>query len=702
MYSINITIESWHGSYNKSLSYIMKLTIRNSIIYLFHALVLVVPLVLSTQTDELFEFNKMILTYGLTILIVGCWAIRMILEKRWIFRRTPFDLPLFLFVCSQIFSTLFSIHPRTSWFGYYSRFNGGLLSILTYVALYYAFVTNVHKEELRSFLRTLLYAALLVCLYAIPEHFGHSPSCLFITGKFDVTCWIQDVKSRVFATFGQPNWLAAYLITLIPLTITLLLEEWTKRVPRLEHVVLLSTFFATLLFTGSRSGLLGLGGGLLLYGICFFLFPLRTSSFSVTFQRFWKPITTLIFIFSALLFFFGEPFLPFLHMFRKTLSSPTSSPSVVTQQGTQLENGGTESGAIRAIVWKGAIKVWQRYPLFGSGVETFGYSYFKDRPIEHNMVSEWDFLYNKAHNEFLNYLSTTGILGLGTYILFIGWVYAWSLTQASRKPHPPLLIFASLAGYTGLHISNFFGFSTVFVSILFYLIPAWCFLELSIEKPIVVTQYSFSKAKLFWIGIVGCVAIFLLYSLTKIWLADAAYASAKKYENPQLNHTGDVYAFQKFQEAIQRSPQEALFHNEFSSLLANLALLEADQNESTLAGQLARYALNESNLTMQLNPVHLNFYKTRVNVFITLAQLDPNLLLEADKVLQQAIELAPTDPKLPYSRGLIAENLGHPDQALLLFQEALRLKPDYAPARDRMQALLIKEATKSAQPKTSR
>ena len=32
---------------------------------------------------------------------------------------------------------------------------------------------------------------------------------------FNVSCWQQDVKSRVFATFGQPNWLAAYLEILI-------------------------------------------------------------------------------------------------------------------------------------------------------------------------------------------------------------------------------------------------------------------------------------------------------------------------------------------------------------------------------------------------------------------------------------------------------------------------------------------------------
>ena len=35
------------------------------------------------------------------------------------------------------------------------------------------------------------------------------------------------------------------------------------------------------------------------------------------------------------------------------------------------------------------------------------------------MTSEWDYLYNKAHNEYLNYLTTTGIVGLGTHLLLL-------------------------------------------------------------------------------------------------------------------------------------------------------------------------------------------------------------------------------------------------------------------------------------------
>jgi len=87
-----------------------------------------------------------------------------------------------------------------------------------------------------------------------------------------------------------------------------------------------------------------------------------------------------------------------------------------------LESGGTESGTIRKIVWTGALRIWQANPknfLIGTGPETFAQAYYQYRPLEHNQTSEWELLYNKAHNEFLNYLVTTGILGLGSYIVLL-------------------------------------------------------------------------------------------------------------------------------------------------------------------------------------------------------------------------------------------------------------------------------------------
>jgi len=191
---------------------------------LFACLFFLVPLFFTSVNSELFEFNKTILLYLFTILITSTWITRMALQKKLVFERTFFDIPLVLFLASQILSTIFSIDPHTSIFGYYSRFNGSLLSTLCYLLLYWAFVSNCKAKDAHKVIKVSLVSAAIVSLYGIFEHFGHSFSCLIFQGNFNVDCWIQRVQERVFATLGQPNWLAAYLIILIPIVWAKMLE----------------------------------------------------------------------------------------------------------------------------------------------------------------------------------------------------------------------------------------------------------------------------------------------------------------------------------------------------------------------------------------------------------------------------------------------------------------------------------------------
>ena len=116
----------------------------------------------------------------------------------------------------------------------------------------------------------------------------------------------------------------------------------------------------------------------------------------------------------------GTPFTPSVNEFaNKNEKVNIEAVAESEYRPPALEVGGTESGEIRKIVWRGAVEIYKNYPLLGSGPETFAYSYYNFRPQEHNLVSEWDFLYNKAHNEYLNYLATVGIIGTTAYLILI-------------------------------------------------------------------------------------------------------------------------------------------------------------------------------------------------------------------------------------------------------------------------------------------
>ena len=96
-----------------------------------------------------------------------------------------------------------------------------------------------------------------------------------------------------------------------------------------------------------------------------------------------------------------------------------TSRQPLTSEGPALESGGTESSTIRKFVWLGALEVFRHYPILGTGPETFAFSYPMFKPVGHNLTSEWDFIYNKAHNEFLNILANVGLLGFLSYISII-------------------------------------------------------------------------------------------------------------------------------------------------------------------------------------------------------------------------------------------------------------------------------------------
>ncbi|MBP7875584.1 O-antigen ligase family protein, partial [Candidatus Woesebacteria bacterium] len=545
---------------------------QRMIVWLYHLLLITTPLFFAFTTDELFEFNKMMLTYTYVVLICTAWLTRSIFEKRLVWKHTKLDYFIAIFLLSQVLSTIFSIHPYTSWYGYYSRFHGGLASLITYALLYWAFVSNVTRRNLRSLLLSTMMAGGIVGLYAIGEHFGHSFSCLMTSGytSFGVSCWVQDVQHRVFATFGQPNWLAAYALMLLSVLIGTLLSHWPSQWQRFSLYSVYVLLFLTLLYTRSRSGFLGFIAVTLviLFGVALRWWYRRERP-----KMMMGLLASLTF---GMILLSGTPFSPSIseqlapkEIPSKTVETTAAEPAVVNR----LDIGGTDSGEIRKIVWQGAVAVWKRYPLLGSGVETFAYSYYRDRPVAHNLVSEWDFLYNKAHNEFLNFLATTGIVGLISYLALLGGYLVISLigfiklTRENKDDHANVVL-SMAAAVIGLSVSNFFGFSTVVVTVLQYLAFAVTLLLITnpSQQPKQKNKTSIQQQALFLLVVVA--ALFVLSSISNLYRADQAYTSAKALLGKgELQASGTEIAT-----ALKLNPDEALFWDELAQLYAQAAV----------------------------------------------------------------------------------------------------------------------------------
>ena len=621
------------------------------------------PLILWPYTSELFEFNKIVITYFLTILIVTFWAMRMVSERKLIFRRTILDIPLIVFLGSQLISTLISIDTQTSWLGYYSRFNGGFLSTLSYLLLYWAFVSNIDKGDARKLINITLGSAVIVSIYGVLERLG-----------IDKDIWQQAVQQRVFSTLGQPNWLAAWLTALIPITWVLVLKldknkiTFSSTVPYLLSLL----FFTVLLFTGSRSGILGFAvAEIVFWGIIFL-----KSRFKYL-KRFF--ISNMLLAVAALIF--GTQFTP--SIFKIIEGSQNNQPAIYAQTGaTALETGGTESGTIRKIVWQGAIEVWKHYPIFGTGVETFAYSYYLYRPAAHNMTSEWDFIYNKAHNEYLNFLANTGVVGIIAYLTMIG----FSIYLMVKNFHSnSLMSTAFISGYISILITNFFGFSVIPIQLLFFLYPAFSVI-LAMEDVLKKEQkmnLTPNQKVLNWVLI--SIAAYFLFTTSRYWYVDYLYAKGLSYNKVGRQDLASQY----LNKAIKLEPDQSIYYAELAKSYTNLALSYNQAKESTTTLQLTEAAIDNSIKAVNLSPANLNLKRMEFGVFVMLSVIDPNYLLNARDVLVTAAMQAPTDAKIRYNLGLIYSRIGQNDLALQTLKETVELKPNYKDARLAYAILLI-------------
>ncbi len=608
----------------------------------------------------------------------------MIVQRKFIFRRTILDIPLLVFLGTQLASTVLSIDPRTSWLGYYSRFNGGMMSVISYCLLYWVFVSYFDVKRTIKLIYVTLVSAAIVSIYGVMEHFG-----------IDKNIWVQDVQSRVFSTLGQPNWLASWLIALMPITWNLLLD--TKfRLNNYKlwlYLSLFVLFFWTMIFTKSRSGYLG-------FAVAYLIF----WGFTVWQKRneIKKIIPAFIFIgvcITVVCLISGTQWTPSIgNLIRKPAGGQTQP--IVQAGSTSLETGGTESSSIRRIVWKGAIQVWLHYPIFGTGVETFAYSYYLYRPAEHNLTSEWNFIYNKAHNEYLNFAANSGTVGLLAYLVLIGFslfVFLQKFKIPNSKNYPDSLEqskihnlkIALAAGYVSLLVTNFFGFSVVPTQLELFLFPALAITLLGSEEE--KTQNgnpSVSNIRKTAVGAVLLFTSYLLILICRYWYADHLYALGIGYNSIGKPDVAVGY----LTHAISLEPNQAIYHGAERGLAysyTNLAIAFNQQKQTDQTTQLSNLAISEIDKAVAISPADINLKRVEFGIFIMLSAINPNYLIDAGKTLEVAITQAPTDAKLYYNLGLVYARTGQADQALETLKKTVELKADYKDARLAYAYLLI-------------
>lgn len=235
------------------------------------AAVVAVPLFFNIYSARTFEPDKITLLRSLVAVMIVAWIIKMIEQgtetedssaspvdrfRSWL--KIPLFLPTLLLVVVYIIATVFSISPKVSLWGSYQRMQG-TYSFLSYIVVFALLAGNLRtREQVDRLVTTIIIASVPVGLYGIVQKYGLDP-----------LPWAGDVTSRVASNMGNAIFVASYMIMIVPLTLTRLIESMTaiikEETASWGHTILAAVYIFTLavqiiliVFSQSRGPMLGL------------------------------------------------------------------------------------------------------------------------------------------------------------------------------------------------------------------------------------------------------------------------------------------------------------------------------------------------------------------------------------------------------------------------------------------------------------
>ena len=226
---------------------------------------------------------------------------------------------------------------------------------------------------------------------------------------------------RVMSTFGNPIFFAAHIVITLPLAAGLWFAS-RRKIARTFLSVFILAALAALFFTGTRAAYIGLAAAAAVF--IFAAIPTKRT----------RVIAVSALVLAATVFFLSTE---------------------------KLWNRQQAHG----LIWRDTVTMWLQNPWTGTGPGTFHIYFPKYASDELKRI--WptgQFIVNDAHNEFLQYLSETGVVGLGIFIwvLTAFFVGTWRLSRVSGYRRRMALTGAA-AACVGLLTQNIFSVDMRFI-----------------------------------------------------------------------------------------------------------------------------------------------------------------------------------------------------------------------------------------------
>jgi tetratricopeptide (TPR) repeat protein len=635
--------------------------------------VFITPMLFLPITYEFFEFNKLYFFVISTAIMALLWCIKMAVEKRVYFAKSPVDFALLLVLSSYILSSVTSLDKTASLFGSYGRWFPSLFGFAVLYFYYYVISTNLDStKKLRLVLWAISVGTAVPAVLALTKYFGF------------VTPFISLFNQQGFLLAGSTTSLATSLLVGLATSVALLLNLRSPVNKGVTLAICLVDFVALAVFGGAAFIALAV----LVAGLT----VVRSPSEHVAKSKLYLfPAVGAVVTFSVL--FFAVP------QTRAVLSRDFPAELLPSVQESWIVSSTT----------------LRDFPIFGSGVSTFYLNYSRYKTLSQNYTPTWNVTFDKPANELFNIISTLGIFGLLAYATLA--VTLVRLAVKSTKISDAyqglsVTVCAGLLAALGALFLGYLSFQLAFLTLtLMGLLTAesalntnktWAKLwTLSLESrtdadgaSIVESPMLAKKELLQYVIAIPIVALvglsvyqaYLQY-LPEYYMRKAVVFAARQ----------DVTQSYDYQvKAISLNARRSEYHRIYAN--TNLALAQSlsakqtltEQEKTTAQNLLAQALRNIKFASETVNPLDPANWATRGQIYAFLIPIAKDADQFAIQAYDTAIQLDPANPVLRVELGGIYFAKEDYLSAGNLFKQAVNLKSDYANARYNLAYSLLK------------
>ncbi len=593
--------------------------------FCLYALVFLTPFIFSSLTTENREFNKQALLFFGVVVMLGVWVIKILTTRKISWIKTSLDYILLAYLGVYLITSFTSIDKISSFLGYYGRFTGSFVSVLSLIVLYFLVVNNVRSEKTVKRVTNFLVAGSGIALIY---------SLLQLLGWFVLP--FAYTHDRGFNPIGSLVGLAIFAAcNLIFLQWLMLADRNRTKLKSISIAVLSVVCLVVLFLVNAFTAWLILALGM----VAFLALAMTFAGENQTSQTwFWKPMLILV----VAVLFVAFQFLP-------SVLNPRNLVSVNLPVEIQLSNSTTWS------LVKNSISTSPKTAILGSGPGTTGLAFGDIRPADLNKTIVWSLNFDRASSEVANIAIETGIVGLLAFelasILFLVYGLFFLLKKTSHSGWMYALGFFVL--WLSLYITHFFYFFNTTFYLLFWVSLA-VFMAISHwhtgeEEDRSLSFASSPRSALSWMFaslIILAVLLVGTFFQAAVYGGEIAYAAGVAQLNQPKPDFGKVAA--NFGRAITLNPYRDVYYLAYGQNLIFRASEEAAKEKPNVQQIQAWMAdtINAGRSATTISPAKASNWSALAQFYTGIR----SLVLGTDSFIidswKQAIQRDPKNPAL--------------------------------------------------------